>query len=294
VTRSVAVIVIGAMGSPIATRIQRAGFELAVCDRNLELLVPFAEAGARIAESSGGCAGADLVIVLVTSPDQVRDVILGEHGIARGATAERKPLVAVMSTVPAALIEELGQALGPMSVRLIDSPISGGVTRAEQGTLAIMSGGHAQDVESVRDVFACLAARQFHCGALGSGQAVKVINNLLGIANAVLGAEAYRLALGQGFDLALISEVLEASSGRNWLTADPHGPQAAYDGMTRDRQEFSSLRYIMRKDVGLAVELAAATSGEFPALQALEAMVAALDDSAFDAWRSIADAKHPS
>jgi 3-hydroxyisobutyrate dehydrogenase len=278
------------MGSPMATRIHAAGFDLTVCDRNTELLARFARAGARVAQSPADCACADLVIVLVTSPDQVRDVILGESGVVRGLTAGRAPRVAVMSTVPAALIEELAQGLRPGGIGLIDAPISGGVMGAERGTLTIMTGGAVGDVEAVRDVFDCLGTNQFHCGALGSAQTVKVINNMLGIANAVLAAEAYRLALGQGYDLALISAVLDASTGRNWLSADPAGPQTAYAGMTRDREGFSSLRYIMRKDVALAMNLAANTPGEFPALCALDAMVVAVGEKSFDEWRSIAQA----
>jgi len=288
--RSVAVIGLGAMGAPMARRVQEAGFDLTVCDRTEARLAPFAHAGARIASAPAECAAADLVIVLVATPGQVREAVLGERGVRAGLAGGLTPILAVMSTVPVAVIEQLEQALTPLGVRVIDAPVSGGVSRAEQGTLTIMTGGDSEDVEAAGVVFACLANHRFHCGGLGAGEALKIINNMLGLANVVLAAEAYKLALDQGLDLTDVARVLDVSSGRNAFSADPAGPQSKYASMTRDGEAFASLVAIMRKDLALAVDMASRTAGQYPALHAIEAVVASLGNETFTDWRRIADA----
>ena len=285
--RSVAVIGVGAMGAPMARRLQAAGFELSVCDRNEAVTASFAQARARVATTPADCAGADLVIILVATPDQMRDVVLGERGLKAGLTSQRSPIVAVMSTVNADALESLAQALRPLGVRVIDAPVSGGVPAAEQGTLTIMTGGEAQDVEAARPVFASMGTQLIHCGALGAAQTMKIANNILGIANAVIAAEAYRLAAEHGLDLAHVSRVFEASTGRNFRSKDPAGPQAVYATAARDRAGFESLASIMRKDMGLAVELASRAQGAYPVVRGLKSLIESLGDETFANWRCV-------
>src|SRR5258707_15282490 len=119
--RTVAVIGLGAMGLPMARRMQVAGFELTVCDRNAAAVASLAAEGARVAATPADCADADFIAVMVATPAQVRDVVLGERGILVGVTA-RQPasLLAVMSTIPAEALHELAEALHPAGVRVID------------------------------------------------------------------------------------------------------------------------------------------------------------------------------
>ncbi len=287
VQQRVAVIGIGAMGAPMARRLLAAGFVLTLCDRDAQALAAFAQAGARIADTPAECAAANVVLVLVATPEQALQVTLGERGLLAGSSATKAPLLALMGTMPAAVAQQIGRELRPLGVRVIDAPISGGAQRAEQGTLAIMTGGDAADVAAASAVFDCFGQQRFHCGALGAGQTMKIVNNIVGISNAVLVGEALRLALEQGLDLAHVGRVLEASSGRNAFTMDAQGPQAGYAAKSSARAVFDSLAAIMRKDLQLAVEMAAGCAGEYPALRSMEAAVSALGDETFEHWRCI-------
>lgn len=288
---SVAVIGIGAMGAPMARRIQGAGFALTVCDRNEAALAPFSRAGASVTAVPADCAAADLVLVVVATPEQVNSVVLGPQGVAAGLSRldrPHAPLLAVMSTVPAESIKALAQAVPTPRLRLIDAPVSGGVPRAEQGTLTILTGGETQDIEAAAPVFSCLGTHQFHCGAVGGAQTLKIINNILAMANAAVAGEAYRLALEQGLDLAHVAQVFDVSTGRNFLSADPAGPRAAYAAMVPDPAGFAALSAIMRKDLGLAVDLAAQAPGKYPVIRGLKALIDRLGDETYEHWRRIA------
>jgi 3-hydroxyisobutyrate dehydrogenase len=285
--RSVAVIGIGAMGAPMARRIQASGFALTVCDQNAAALRPFAESGARIAHKPYECSASDLVLLVVASHEQVRDVVLGEHGILIGAQGRLFPTLAVMSTVPAGYMQELAEVVEPLGLDLIDAPVSGGVVRAEQGTLTILTGGDARTVESVEPVFACLASHHVHCGELGAAQTMKIVNNILGIANAVIAAEAYGLALARGLDPIQVARVLEISTGRNFYSADPDGPRSTYAAMTGDRSAFDALSAILRKDLGLATALADTAASQYPVIHGLKDLIDSLGDETFAHWRRV-------
>lgn len=288
--RSVAVIGLGAMGAPMAHRVQTAGFDLTVCERNPAALAPFVQSGAHIAATPAACATADLVLVLVATPDQVHEVVLGEHGVCAGLQGNKSPILAIMSTVSAEVVKRIGEAVRPRGVRVIDAPISGGFSRAQEGTLTTMTGGDPDDIKAVDAVFTSFANNRFHCGGLGAGETMKIINNMLGLANVVLAGEAYKLALNQGLDLTNVARVVDVSSGRNAFSADPAGPQAKYATMTRNHEAFDSLLSIMRKDLSLAVETATETGGDYPALCSIEAVVAKLGDETFTDWLRIAQA----
>jgi len=288
--RSVAVIGLGAMGAPMAQCILKAGFGLTVCDIDPARAEPLARQGARVAATPAQCAQADLVIVMVATAGQVRETVLGPQGLRAGLAAGDRPLVAVMSTIAAEDAVEIGREAAAAGMRLIDAPVSGGVLRAEQGTLTIMSGGPAPDIAQAESVFACLGTEHFHCGELGAGETVKIINNLLSISNAVLSAEAFRLALGKGLDLVRVARILNTGSGRNDHTANPDGPQARFARMAQSRGSFDAMVSIMRKDLALALEMAGADAATFPALRGMEAAVQGLDEETFQGWRAIAQA----
>ena len=133
--RSVAIIGVGSMGTPIARRIAAGGLKATVCDADA---ASTARLGLPVVATPRDCAASDLVIVLVASPPQVREVVLEPVGIRAGEGP--RPIVAIMSTTPVALMHELQAELGP-DWNLVDAPISGGVTGAEQGRLSVMVGG---------------------------------------------------------------------------------------------------------------------------------------------------------
>ena len=160
--RSVAVVGVGSMGEAVARRIQAAGFGLCVCDVNEAVLARFERSGASVARRAADCAAADLVIVLVATPEQVRSVLVGEHGLRAGLVAgARAPIVVVMSTVPREVVLELHAVLAGAVAGFIDAPISGGLIKAESGTLSVLAGGSAADLsveQSAAGMRATLAA----------------------------------------------------------------------------------------------------------------------------------------
>ena len=285
--RTVAVVGAGAMGAPMARRLLEAGFGVTVCDRSPSALAPLAGAGARVADKAADCAGCDLVIVIVATPQQAEQVLLGEAGLHQGFVAGHLPLVAMMGTMAPETMQRLDGEMRGVGVPLIDAPVSGGPLRAAQGTLTIMTGGDADLIARAQPVFAHIGSHQFHCGPVGAAQTVKLLNNIVGIANSMVAAEAYRLAIEHGLDPAQVARVFEQSSGRNFLSADPEGPAASYAAMTRSREGFDGLVAVMRKDIALAGALAAQRPGRYPSLDALQALLQHVGDESWENWRQV-------
>lgn len=290
--RSVAVIGVGAMGAPMAMNIHKAGFELTVCDRNPEALAPFATLGGRCVQRARDCAGCDAVIVLVATPQQARSVVLGEEGLRAGIDG-RAPLVLMMGTVAPDTVRELAQELAPDGLRIVDAPVSGGPVKAKAGTLAIMMGGAAEDVERLRPLMQAMGTNIFHCGPLGTGQATKIVNNLVGITTLMVAAEAYRIAGDNGIRLPDAIPVFEAGSGRNFFTSDPKDAPEAYTAWTATRAAFDNLQSILRKDIDLALAIGAG-SGDLPFTRALRALLDRVGDDTFETWRAVAAAPRQS
>ena len=291
--RSIAVIGVGAMGAPIARRLRAAGYALTVCDRHGAAVAALAAEGANVAPSAADCAAADLALILVATAQQVREVIIGTQGlmagVAAGLCAGRSPIVVVMSTVSAEVLDEVARQL-PAEVTMIDAPVSGGTRGAEQGSLTMLTGGDEAAIERVAPVLDQLASQRIHCGRLGAAQTMKILNNALGQSIAVIAGEVYRLAIERGLDTALLSRVLEACSGRNARSKNPAGPQAGYGDLAKDPATFEGIAAIFRKDIGLAGEMASRTPGEYPAIRRLEALIASLGPETYGTWRRIAEA----
>src|SRR5262249_51917308 len=141
------------------------------------------------------CAECDAVIVLVATPDQMRTVALGERGLKNGIFTNNQRYLVVMSTVAPDDIRELAKGFAGVPVRIVDAPVSGGIVAAQKGTLTILAGGADSSIAALRPLFRAVGTSVFHCGALGAGQATKIVNNMIAITNHMISAEAYRIAL---------------------------------------------------------------------------------------------------
>jgi 3-hydroxyisobutyrate dehydrogenase len=291
VVESVAIVGVGAMGAPMARRLLAAGFELTVCDRSEAAMRPFAERGARVVRAARDCSASDVILIMVLTGEQVKDVLLGEDGIAAGVSAEDSPIVAVMSTISAEAINDVAESVRPLGVRLIDAPVSGGAVRAEEGSLTLIMGGDPGDIDAAGPVWDSLSTQRFHCGRVGAAQTVKLINNIVCDANAMITAEAYRLALENGLKLRDTTPVLDVSTGRNYLSEHPGEAAASYATWAATRQSFDALTATIRKDLGLALDLAGASPGSYPVLERLVSTVDALGDETFDNWRAVGAAR---
>jgi 3-hydroxyisobutyrate dehydrogenase len=157
--------------------------------------------------------GADVVLLSLPDGAVVRDVLLGEGDLA-ARLAAGAVVVDLSSSAPSGTVE-LGARLAERGIALLDAPVSGGVARARTGELAMMVGGEAAVLDRVRPVLATLATRVFATGRLGSGHALKALNNYVSATGLLAALEAIDVAARFEIDPELALEVLNASSGRN-------------------------------------------------------------------------------
>lgn len=199
---------LGLMGLPMSRRLLGAGYDVAVWNRSAGKAAPLIEAGARLAGSPREVAAtASIIFMCVTDAHAVEEVVFGREGLA-AAPGDGKLVVDFSSIHPDAA-RAIATRLTPANgMRWIDAPVSGGTKGAEEGTLAVMAGGDAADIERVRPYVLAMARRLTYMGPTGAGQTTKLCNQVIvGCAMAVL-AEATRLAANAGIDAGRLPEAL--------------------------------------------------------------------------------------
>lgn len=196
------------MGLPMCRRLLAAGYPLTVWNRNPQKCAPLVAAGARqVATPAQLCEHADLVLLCLANTDVVRQVVFAADGIAQGARAGQL-LLDLSSLEPTATREMAAMLARDTGMAWVDAPVSGGTPGAESGSLAIMVGGEAADIERVRPVLLSLGQRVTHMGAVGAGQVTKACNQMIVACNALVIAEVVALAERSGVDARLIAEAL--------------------------------------------------------------------------------------
>ncbi|MDA9499880.1 NAD(P)-dependent oxidoreductase [Bradyrhizobium sp. CCBAU 11357] len=199
---------LGLMGTPMTRRLLEAGYPVAVWNRSEGKVAPLVEAGAeRMVTPRDLLASSDIVFMCVTDAAAVEEVIFGPEGLAAAPGAGK--LVVDFSSIHPDAARDLATRLKDANgAGWIDAPVSGGTKGAEEGTLAIMAGGEAGDIDRVRPYMLAMARRFTHMGPLGAGQTTKLCNQVIvGCAMAVL-AEATRLAVNAGIDANRLPEAL--------------------------------------------------------------------------------------
>jgi 3-hydroxyisobutyrate dehydrogenase len=240
---------LGTMGAPMARNLLRAGHELTFFARRPEVRAEFEAAGARFAASPAAVAAAvDFIITIVPTDREIHEVVLGPDGIVSAAVPGK--LHIEMSTISPALVRELGQALGDRGMSMLDAPVSGGPSGARNATLTIMVGGSQQDLDRARPVLDAMGERIIHCGPLGAGQTIKVINQMMSGGIMALVGEGVALARAAGIDLERFADVVATSSGGSTIFSARRKMIVADDYQPAFRTE------LMRKDVGLALDMA--------------------------------------
>jgi 3-hydroxyisobutyrate dehydrogenase len=210
----VAFIGLGQMGQPMANRLLKAGFKVRGADPSAAACEAFAAAGGvAYAKAEDAARDANVVITMLPSSKVVRDVLLGEEGIApslpRGTL-----LIDMSSSVPTDTVA-LGAEMGKRGLTLIDAPVSGGVRRAVDGSLAIMAGGSSADLERAKPLLEAMGKSIFATGRLGSAHAMKALNNYVSAAGLVAACEAILVGEKFGLEPDVMIDVLNASTGRN-------------------------------------------------------------------------------
>jgi 3-hydroxyisobutyrate dehydrogenase len=211
---SIGVIGLGNMGVPMSACLIRAGFKVKGFDQSEAARKRFVDAGGTAAASAANAVeNADVVITLLPDGKIVKAVLEGlKPALKPGA------IIIEMSSSEPLGTAELGKGFINAGHGFIDAPISGGVRKATDGTLAIMVGGDASTIDRVDSVLNAMGKSIFRTGKLGSGHAVKALNNYVSAAGLIAAVEATMIAEKFGLDLELMADILNASTGRNNTT----------------------------------------------------------------------------
>jgi len=202
----------------------------------------------------------------------VRDVVLDAGGVA--AAMRRGALLVDTSSSEPWLTRETAVALHARGLAMVDAPVSGAQWGAEAGELVFMVGGEAADVQRVRPLLLAMGKQVFHLGPLGSGHTMKCLNNLVTAMTLTTTAEALAAGTRCGLDPAVMTDVLDASTGGSWITR------------THIRQRVLSRRFddpfkleLMLKDIGIALQLARDAGVRLPLCEAGQPLWQAADQA---------------
>jgi 3-hydroxyisobutyrate dehydrogenase len=244
---------LGTMGRPMALNLIRAGHELAVCDVDAAALEPALAAGAtRSASPREAASGREVVVTMLPASRHVEAVMFGDDGVVAGV--EPGTTVIDMSTIDPGTTRRVAAAIESKGGFMLDAPVSGSSTGAEQGTLTIMVGGPADVLERHRGLLEAMGSNVIHCGATGMGEAVKLCNNLVAGATVAALAEAFALARRLGCDAHVLFDVMSKSSGNCWaLQTRP--PVAGLVESAPAERDFAPgfMVDLMHKDLGLVM-----------------------------------------
>jgi 3-hydroxyisobutyrate dehydrogenase len=246
----------GTMGQPMLANLVKKGFELVAFDVVPGALDVAVRLGAGRAGSAGeAAANCDLVITMLPSSANVEAAYLGEGGIIESAPAGQ--LCVDMSTIDPGTSQRVAARLQERGLRFLDAPVSGGVGGAAAGTLAIMVGGDARDLEEARPALAAMGANIIHVGAVGAGEVAKLCNNLISGSALIAVAEAFRIGEAFGVDPQILTNVIAKSSGNTWVMEHMHPVPGIVDSAASSRQYAPGfMTDLMAKDLALAVNAA--------------------------------------
>lgn len=243
---------LGIMGKPMARNVMRAGFPLAIYARHPDRVRELVDAGATLVGASAEVARqAEVVVTMLPNAPEVEEVVTGPGGVLEGARPGT--IVVDMSTIAPDASRRLADTCAVRGVSFLDAPVSGGSIGAERGTLTIMAGGDAEAFATCRPLFEAMGQPEnvFHVGPSGSGEVVKLANNVLCGVIAAANAEALVLGVKNGVDVAALAKIIGVSSGANWQLSNVF-PARVWDGSFTP----GFMTDLLLKDLGLAVELA--------------------------------------
>jgi 3-hydroxyisobutyrate dehydrogenase len=271
----VAFLGLGVMGAPMTANLVNKGFSVTAWNRtpNRPGIAIAANAGATIVSSiREAVESAEIIFTCVGDVPDVEAVILGSEGVAD--YAKPNALIADMSTIGSAAARKIGEELQKRNLRFLDAPVSGGDIGAQKGTLTIMVGGDAKDFEECKPLFEAMGKNIRLCGAIGSGQAVKLCNQVLAAVHMVALCEAIALAQKQEIDPNLIVEVCSTGAAGSWALANL-GPKIIADHLDPGFM----VKHIL-KDLRLVQEIVQASGEALPGTELAERLfkvVASLD-----------------
>jgi len=241
----------------MAANAARAGFEVTAWNRTPGRAPELADLGGRLAPSpSAVAASSDVVITIVSDTPDVEAVLFGPDAVGDGAAAGT--VVIDMSTISPSATRDFAKRLGAKGIAMLDAPVSGGSEGAKKGTLSIFVGGDAADVERARPVLESLGTTITHVGPIGSGQAVKAVNQVI-LAGTYLGvAEGIVLAVKAGLDAEQVVSALSGGAAQSWVLANRSGR------MLENDYPLGFKVALHRKDLGIALSMARELGASLP------------------------------
>jgi 3-hydroxyisobutyrate dehydrogenase-like beta-hydroxyacid dehydrogenase len=237
---------LGNMGAPMARRLVEAGHHLTVYDTRQESIGNLTALGAVAARSPAEVAdAAETVMASLPTPDIVLAVATGARGVIEGKRVRR---FVDLSTTGSSMARRIFDLLKARAIVQVDAPVSGGVSGAEKGTLAVMASGPRAEVEAVEPALAVIG-KVFHIGEQpGAGQTMKLANNFLSATAMAATSEAMVMGVKAGLDPRVMLDVINSGSGRNTAT-ETKFPKNVLPGTF----DLGFTNGLMAKDVGLAL-----------------------------------------
>ncbi|MCV0397150.1 MAG: sulfolactaldehyde 3-reductase [Rhizobiaceae bacterium] len=198
---------VGTMGSPMARNIARGGHDVQAFDLNGQAVAALADAGIRPAATAAEAAsGKDFVISMLPNSQHVEGLLFGPEGIADALG--RNTLYVDMSTIAPTVTRTVAARLADKGISMVDAPVGRQQQHAVEGKLLIMVGGAESDVARVRPILDLMGDTIIHCGPVGSGGAMKIVNNFMSITINLAAAEALILGEKAGLDIELARKVM--------------------------------------------------------------------------------------
>ena len=254
---------LGTMGAAMAGRLVAAGFDVAVHNRTRAREEPLAALGAARADHPAAAArGADLVVVIVSDTPDVDEVVFGDDGIAAGLAPGA--LVVDMSTIAPDATRSFAARVAERGAAWLDAPVSGGSEGARNGTLSIMVGGAAADLERARPVLEALGTTITHVGPVGAGQLAKAMNQVVIAGTYAAVAEGIVLGLKAGIDVEAALTALAGGAAGSWGLVH-RGPN-----VVRNDYPLGFRVRLHRKDLGIALAAARALGAPLPVAALVE------------------------
>ena len=264
---------LGALGAPMAMNLLRAGFRLTVHNRTRAREQPLLAAGAVAAASPAAAAAtADCLCLCVSDGPDVEAVLFGGDGAAASSAAAAGLLtgsvVIDFSTIDPALSRSVARRLERQGVAYLDAPVTGGTEGAANGSLSVLVGGAAADLERVRPLLAVVGGRITHLGPVGAGQQAKAVNQVLVAGSYAAVAEAMALGQRLGLPMAAVRQALASGAAGSW--ALEHRAEAMLAGSFPLGFKLA----LHRKDLAIALAAAGAEGLNLP----ITSQVAAIED----------------
>ena len=249
---TVAFIGLGIMGEPMARNLLKGGHIVRAFDVRTSAMEAISSKGAVLATSPANAAvDAEFIFTMLPSGKEVNQAVFGENGFAQSMT--ENSLFIDTSTILPADTDEISAKLAAKGLKMMDAPVGRLAQNAIEGTLLFMVGGLESDLENVRPLLNLLGDEIVHCGAVGMGARMKIVNNYQSTALNILTAETLTLAKASGLDVNLAVEVMrETTAGRGHMNATY--PNQVLSGNI----EPGFMIDLAHKDLGLALETTAA------------------------------------